>query len=175
MQKGATQTDEEKLKILKGVIDTYAQGEFTIKSILDTVPIAESTFHAWLRNQDEKFKELKDAYKKAQLGITQDTIRQMIPRVVNNLQKLADGFEYEEEETVFYTDKKGKPQVRSKKVVKKKVPPNLGANVFIAKNAAPDLFKDAMEHNVSGKIAIPQGIDFDKLTEEQRKVIESLL
>ena len=182
MRQGTHTSIDEKVRILKSIVDTYAEGEYPVAEILKTVPISEATFASWLRTEDDRIKEIKETYKKTQHEITQDTIKQMIPRVVNNLQRLADGFEIEEEETIFgtkvKTDKDGKqteiPYVKQKKVVKKRYPPNLGANIFIAKNASPELFKEAMEHKHSGSVEIPQGVNFDDLTPEQLAVLETI-
>lgn len=172
MRQGIRVDTAKRIEVLNGVVDTYEDGEYPLHEILKTVPMAEATFLAWLRGEQPEIKDIKDRYKKAQFNITKDKIENMVPRVVSNLQRMADGFEYEEEETIYTTDKKGKPIVKQKKVVKKRMPPSLGANIFIAKNADPNLFKDAFNHEVSHNL--PRGINYSNLTEEQQRVLEEI-
>jgi hypothetical protein len=87
---------------------------------------------------------------------------------------MANGYEAEEEETVFGTTRGGKPIVKSKKVKKIHIAPNLGANIFLAKNAYPTMFQELINHNVNNTTNIPAGIDFDNLTDRQKEALKIL-
>jgi transposase len=174
MKRGTKTTIEHKREVLKKIVETYEEGEYPIAEICKKFNVSERTFGSWLKLSDAEISDFAGLYKKAQNNFTKDQIVAMIPRTITNLQKLADGYEYETEEVFYSYDVEENETVKCRKVTKRFIPPNLGANIFLAKNASPDLFKDAMEHNHRGSVKIPQGVDFDKCTPEQLALLESL-
>lgn len=96
------------------------------------------TYYNWMKKL-----EFSEAIKKAK----NDFKNSLEKDLVMSLAKAAKGYDYEQTMTEW-TDVNGKPKI--KKQVKKNihVEPNVGANIFLLTNIAPDRWKNKQDNNV---------------------------
>lgn len=98
----------------------------------------DQTYYNWMKKL-----EFSEAIKKAK----NDFKNNLEKDLVMSLAKAAKGYDYEQT-TTEWTDVNGKPKI--KKQVKKNihVEPNVGANIFLLTNIAPDRWKNKQDNNV---------------------------
>lgn len=96
------------------------------------------TYYNWMKKL-----EFSEAIKKAK----NDFKNSLEKDLVMSLAKAAKGYDYEQTMTEW-ADVNGKPKI--KKQVKKNihVEPNVGANIFLLTNIAPDRWKNKQDNNV---------------------------
>lgn len=134
---------------------------------------------------------LTDAQIGAKLGISHETFRQWqnkyvafseaIKRgkavsnvaLVKAMQKSAEGYVVEEEETVVYLDKYKQPKSYRKTLTKRYIPPSTTMQIFLAKNRMPDEFRDVNRHEVDmrGQLHVSTLADLmmEEFTNEENK------
>ena len=91
-----------------------------------------------------EYSEFSDAIKRGKSPVDVE--------VENSLLKRAKGYSYEEVTKIMSLDKKGNPQLKETKVVKKEVMPDVGAQAFWLKNRKPDKWRDKHDVEHSGEI-----------------------
>lgn len=100
--------------------------------------IDNKSYYRWMGFAEfaEQIKKAKDYFK-----------NNLEKELVMSLAKAAKGYEYEQT-TTEWTDVNGKPKI--KKQVKKniRVEPNVGANIFLLTNIAPDRWKNKQDSSV---------------------------
>jgi len=116
----------------------------TITSACEAVGISRETFYDWLNKKPD----VSDTIKKAMA----------IPdkKVENALFKTATGsFRYTEKHYEQVTDEKKKTtELKLVKTVRKRVPPNVTAQIFYLKNRKPEEWKDRQNLELSGNVLI---------------------
>ena len=118
-----------------GLID---YGGATLTGFCAHFSIDTQTYYRWMYKS-----EFAEAIKKAK-----ESFRERLEKdLVMSLAKAAKGYDYEQTMTEW-TDVNGKPRI--KKQVKKNihVEPNVGANIFLLTNIAPDRWKNKQDNNV---------------------------
>jgi hypothetical protein len=113
------------------LVQGYARRGLTDKAICECLRISQDTFYQYIK----RYPEFSEALKKGRAPIDIE--------VENALLKNALGFEYEEVHTEI--TKNGDKQNVKKKIITKKQPPNLGAQIFWLINRLPELWKQRKE------------------------------
>lgn len=131
------------------IILGYLRSGYTEASIAKRLGVGVSTWEKYKKEHIEFLEVIK-------------TGRQDIGALaVNNLKKLADGYDYEEIHTEIVdsgavkTDKDKNKRGAQRRVIKKitrHVPPNLGANIFIVLNRMKERWKNKQEIKHSGQV-----------------------
>ena len=124
--------------------EEYASELLTDAQIALKLGIHISTFIDW----QKKHIEFSEAIKRGKSASNAELVKAM--------QKTAEGYYVEEEETVVYLDKDKQPKSYSKTVKKRYIPPSTTTQIFLAKNRMPDEFHDVNRHevNMSGQLKV---------------------
>lgn len=117
--------------------EEYASEILTDAQIAAKLGIHISTFIEW----QKKHSEFSEAIKRGKAVSNIALIKAM--------QKSAEGYFVEEEETVVNLDKDKKPKSYNKIVKKRYIPPATTTQIFLAKNRMPDEFRDVNRHEVN--------------------------
>lgn len=150
-------------KIVEDICALIREDSYTDAELCKKVNIAESTFYDW----KAKKPEFSDAIKKAE----EDFNSLIIVEAKRSLIKLIKGYTVQEKKTVTAdTGKKdddGKPIVRVKEhaVVDKHYQPNTAAVIFALTNRDPANWKNRLNNEVSGEVAIKS--DLEKMSDEE--------
>ena len=123
----------------------YARDGLSDKQIAKNLNISKETYYTY----QKKYLVFFDSIKKGKAPV--DT------EVENALLKRALGYEYEEVTTEVTVDEQGRKR-KHKKVVKKSVIPDVGAQIFWLKNRKPNQWKDKREFNLLND----EDVDIDK-------------
>ena len=131
-------------EITDKICKLFESDSYTNKEICEIVGITETTYYEWMNVHSEfseSIKSAKEVYQSKRLKACE-----------NSLNRLIDGYEYEEVTTEFKVAGDAEFQVGSKKVVKKHVAPNLGAIIHYQTNKDPENWKNKQSTEITGKI-----------------------
>lgn len=116
--------------------EKYASEILTDAQIAAKLGISHETFCQWKR----KYIEFSEALKRGKAVSNVALVKAM--------QKSAEGYFVEEEETVINLDKDKNPKSYNKIVKKRYIPPATTTQIFLAKNRMPEDFRDVNKHEV---------------------------
>ena len=124
--------------------EEYASELLTDAQIILKLGISKDTFYKWLK----MYPDFSEAIKRGKAASNVALVKAM--------QKTAEGYYVEEEETVVYLDKQKQPKSYSKVVKKRYIPPSTTTQIFLAKNRMPEDFRDVNRHevDVSGNLKV---------------------
>jgi len=149
--------------IVEKIADLIRGDSYTIAEICEKVNISKDTYYRWLAQKAD----FSDAIKKAE----EDFNSLIIVEAKRSLIKLIKGYTVQEKKTVTAdTGKKdddGKPIVRVKEhaVVDKHYQPNTAAVIFALTNRDPANWKNRLNNEMSGEVAIKS--DLEKMSDEE--------
>lgn len=146
-------------QIKRQIYNLLCADEYTQKEICAKVGIDEDTFIRW----KNKYSDFADLIKRAEAK----RVDKRLVQCSRSLEKLICGFTTEEERTEYVNDGSGKATIRAQYVVKKEVPPNLGAIIHYQTNKDAKNWVNRQRMEVTGKDG--QEFVFPKLSEEQVK------
>jgi transposase-like protein len=113
-------------KYRKSIVDRICEmiraDTYTIAEICRNVNINIDTYYEWKK----KYTQFSEAVKKAE----DDRDLKFVTAARNSLLKKLEGFTFEEEKTVYVTDKKGNPAVKEQTNTKRYFPPDTVAIIF---------------------------------------------
>ena len=147
------------MKYTKEVVETLAKHikkGSTITSACDAVGISKQTFYDWKKNKAD----FSDAIKKAQSVADK--------KVENALFKTAVGYTVTEKEYRSMQMRGFETEKKLVKTVKKKVLPNVTAQIFWLKNRNPEEWKDKQDIEHSGEVGVKYEIS-DKFMPKTKK------
>jgi transposase-like protein len=122
-------------------VEGWARDGLTDEQIAHNIGIAPRTLYRW----KDKYEQISQALKKG---------KEVVDREVENaLFKSAIGFEYEETKIIKEKDDMGRDRTRVEKT-KKRVPPNVTAQIFWLKNRKPKEWRDRQEHEHMGEVGV---------------------
>ena len=130
-------------RIVTKICDLYKRGHYTIAEVCVSVGISDSCFYNWqatIGEFGEYIQKAKDEY-----------IAKKLVDCEKSLDKLINGYEYEEKKTVTIDDGAGRPKIKEQTVTKKIVSPNLGAIIHFQTNKDPKNWKNRQNTEVTGK------------------------
>lgn len=154
-------------KIVDKIADLIREDSYTIAEICEKVNISKDTYYDWLKTKSD----FSDAIKKAE----DDFHSLIVVEAKRSLVKLIKGYTVQEKKTVTADtgkkDDEGKPIVRVKEhtVSDKHYQPNTAAVIFALTNRDPDHWKNKMNNELSGEVAIKS--DLEKLSDEELEKI----
>ena len=122
-----------------GLAEEYASELLTDAQIAAKLGIHISTFIDWQKKHNEFSLAIKRGKASSNVAL------------VKAMQKTAEGYYVEEEETIVYLDKEKRPKSYSKTVKKRYIPPSTTTQIFLAKNRMPEDFRDVNRHEVDVK------------------------
>lgn len=134
--------------------EEYAKEVLTDAQISAKLGIHISTFIEW----QKKYSEFSEALKRGKAVSNVALVKAM--------QKSAEGYFVEEEETVVNLDKDKQPKSYNKIVKKRYIPPSTTTQIFLAKNRMPDEFRDVNRHEVDMRGQIKVNTLADLIMEE---------
>lgn len=149
--------------IVEKIADLIRGDSYTIAEICEKVNISKDTYYRWLAQKAD----FSDAIKKAE----DDFNSLIVVEAKRSLVKLIKGYTVQEKKTVTAdTGKKdddGKPIVRVKEhaVVDKHYQPNTAAVIFALTNRDPANWKNRLNNEMSGEVAIKS--DLEKMSDEE--------
>lgn len=120
------------------LVEAYARRGMTDKQMCECLRISHDTFYNYIK----KHPEFSEAIKRGREPVHME--------VENALLKNALGYEYDEEQYEVFAD--GKIDKKRKRVVKKHVPGNLGAQIFWLINRLPDFWKQRKDDGKNGNV-----------------------
>jgi len=140
----------------------FESDSYTVREICEIVNIAESTYYEWV----SEHAEFSECIKRAKEVYTNTRLKEC----EKSLNKLVEGYEFEEVTTEFKIVGDSDIPVGSKKIVKKHVAPNLGAIIHYQTNKDPENWKN--RQSTESNIKVDHGLDLDPAKAAQ--FIESL-
>ena len=147
------------------ICELVASGDYKIVDLCKKAGISHETYYAWKKSKPEFSESLKRS-EEQRLEVFKNMAR-------SGLAKLLDVYEYEEIHTEYVDDPKnaGKPKIKSKKIITKKIMPNPTAVIFALTNLDPANFKHLqhIDHTSKGEKVSP--IDYSKLSDSALKEI----
>ena len=159
-------------EIVKKICTLLEKDSYTVEEVCANVGITATTFYEW---QSEK-PEFSEAIKKAR----EVFVNKMLRDCERSLNKLVNGFDYEEVKTTIVDDGRGKPKIKEKTTIKKTAAPNLGAIIHYQTNRDPENWKNrqAVDHTTNGKeinerVLVLEKEEDRKRLEEMRKFVEN--
>lgn len=149
----------ENLILLNG----WARDGLTKKDIASKIGVREATIYEWCKVHSEIAEALKTGAEYA------DTL------VVNALFQRAIGYETVEEVTEVKIDKNGQRTGNAvSRNVKKRVPPDVTAQIFWLKNRQPEKWRDVSHRQVGGNLNLPERQPDDGLLEAINKAMKEV-
>ena len=136
--------------------EEYASELLTDAQIAAKLGIHISTIIDW----QKKHSEFSLAIKRGKAIANQELVKAM--------QKTAEGYFVEEEETVVYLDKNKQPKSYSRIKKKRYIPPSTTTQIFLAKNRMPEDFRDVNRHEVDMRGQLQVNTLADLMMEEFR-------
>lgn len=145
------QWTEEKIQLM---CDAIAGGK-SHKEAYMTARVSHQTFYRHMKEDSEFCERIKAAEKQFQeefnVTIVQDCQR--------SLAELIRGFEYDEVTTETGKDPRTGKEVSKKKVVRKRVLPNVSAIIFTLCNRDPEHWQNRVSNELSGKVTTESTTD----------------
>lgn len=130
-------------EIKQAIFDCLKDG-LNDKQTCERVGIVQDTFYRWLKEKTE-FSELvkmaKAEYKSS-----------LVSKLEDSLYRRATGFEYEETETEYISDKEGNPHIKKQTKKKKRTVPDTPALIFALCNLMPEKWKNRLNTQIDGKV-----------------------
>lgn len=154
-------------RLVNRIADLVREDSYTVAEICKKAGIVESTFYKWKAEKTD----FSEALKKAE----EDFNSTIVVEAKKSLVKLIKGYTVQEKKTVTADtgkkDEQGKPIVKVKEhaVIDKHYQPNTAAVIFALTNRDPDNWKNRMNNEVSGAVAIKS--DLEKLSNEELQEI----
>lgn len=130
-------------EIVDKIVSLIKEDSYTIVEICHNVGISESTFHDWKEKKPEFLETIKRAH--------EQVIQANLKTCEKSLNKLINGYEYEEKKIVTVDDGKGHPKIKEQTVIKKHIAPNLGAIIHYQTNKDPENWKNKQTTELTGK------------------------
>jgi transposase len=130
-------------RILNKIMNLIKSDSYTIAEICVNVGISESCYYKWQAGSTEfteNIQKAKDEYIAKKLNDCQ-----------RSLDKLINGYEYEEKKTITVDNGEGRPKIKEQTITKKQVSPNLGAIIHFQTNKDPQNWKNRQSAEVTGK------------------------
>ncbi len=130
-------------KRVKQICDLISKDNPSIEKICKIVGISDTAYYDWQKDKlefSEVIKKAKDKF-----------YSNLVEKATNSLNKLVEGYEYEETKTVYITDRDGKPKIKEQTKIKKHIPPNLGAIIHVQTNKDPENWKNRQTSEITGK------------------------
>jgi transcriptional regulator with XRE-family HTH domain len=149
--------------IVEKIANLIREDSYTIAELCDKVNISKDTYYRWLAQKAD----FSDAIKKAE----EDFNALIIVEAKRSLIKLIKGYTVQEKKTVTADtgkkDDEGKPIIRVKEhsVVDKHYQPNTAAVIFALTNRDPANWKNRLNNEMSGEVAIKS--DLEKMSDEE--------
>lgn len=130
-------------KRARKIFSLIEKDSYTIAEICASVGISERCFYDWKAENAE----FADGITRARETFT----RKSLVECERSLTKLICGYEYEESKTVMVNDPAGRPTIKEKTIMKKKVAPNLGAIIHYQTNKDPENWKNKQSTELTGR------------------------
>jgi transcriptional regulator with XRE-family HTH domain len=149
--------------IVEKIANLIREDSYTIAELCDKVNISKDTYYRWLAQKAD----FSDAIKKAE----EDFNALIIVEAKRSLIKLIKGYTVQEKKTVTADtgkkDDEGKPIIRVKEhsVVDKHYQPNTAAVIFALTNRDPANWKNRLNNEMSGEVAIKS--DLERMSNEE--------
>ncbi len=160
-----------KIKVAKQICNEYATDKYRIDDCCVAYGISYSTFHNWVYGQgpDDKGKieEIEEIFKKADLKRIQSKKIKIKEKAMSSLERLIEGFDYEEKHTTMKVDNEGNAKPAEVKSIKKKILPNPTAVIYALNNTTSGEFTNM--HEIKGELTIDPFIQMQKRIAEKRK------
>jgi transposase-like protein len=158
-------------KIIKRICELIEKDSYTVVEICAAVGITPDTFYRWYHKKTE----FSDAIKKARDVYD----KYILSEAEKSLVKLIQGYTVKEEKTVRTDsgkkDEEGKPivRVREHTVTDKHYQPNTAAVIFALVNRNPDVWKNRMSNEHTGKDGsdLFKGFNPETLSADERKLL----
>lgn len=142
-------------KKVKLICDLIIKDTFTIAEICANAGISERCFYDWQANNAEFAEIITHARDNAK------SIR--VREAKKSLMKKIQGYDVDENKTVYVNDTEGKPKIKERTTIKKHIQPDTNAIIFVLTNDDPENFKNRQNTELTGK----DGKDlFHKVTDE---------
>lgn len=135
------------------LLQHFAKAGMTIPEMAEALEITEPTLNRWIA----EIPAVKEALHKGREIADAKVAASLYRRAIG-------GFEQRETQIIRNADDEIVRKVETVKVL----PPDPGAIAFWLKNRRPDLWRDKVEHDVTGKISI-------EVTKRRRELIDQLL
>lgn len=130
-------------KIASKIFTLYTEGNYTIAQVCLKVGISERCFYTW----QTEFAEFADNLKQArEIYISKKLVECDI-----SLEKLINGYDYDEKKTVYVDGKDHKPVIKEQTSIKKHVAPSLGAIIHFQTNKDPQNWRNRQSTELTGK------------------------
>lgn len=130
-------------QIKKEIFECLKTG-MTDKQTCARVHINPDTFYTWLATKNDFSELVKTAKAEFRSGL--------VKKLEDSLYRKAVGYEVEETETEYTSDKEGNPTIKKQTRKNKHVQPDTGAIVFALTNLAPEEWKNRQCQQIDGKL-----------------------
>ena len=130
-------------KIAQKIFSLIEKDSYTITEICAKVGISDRTFRYW-QNENSEFA--------AGIAHARDTFTETkLVECEKSLDKLINGYEYDEVKTVVIDDGKGQPKIKERTTIRKMVIPSLPAIIHFQTNRDPENWKNRQTNELTGK------------------------
>lgn len=130
-------------KIAQKIFSLIEKDSYTIAEICASVGISEPCYYHWQRENKEF---------KAGIARARDTFTETkLVECEKSLDKLINGYEYDEVKTVVIDDGKGQPKIKERTTIRKMVIPSLPAIIHFQTNRDPENWKNRQTNELTGK------------------------
>lgn len=153
-------------KIAQKIFDLIEKDSYTIAQICNNVGISERTFTNWQNG----FAEFADGIARAR----ETFIKTKLVECEKSLDKLINGYEYDEVKTVMVDNGSGNPKIRERTVIKKQVIPSLPAIAHFQTNRAPESWRNRQTTELTGKDGKDLIPDRPMTMKEAKKFLEQI-
>ena len=130
-------------KIAQKIFSLIEKDSFTIAEICARVGISDRTFRYW-QNENSEF---ADGIARARDTFTETKLVEC----EKSLDKLINGYEYDEVKTVVIDDGKGQPKIKERTTIRKMVIPSLPAIIHFQTNSDPENWRNRQTTELTGK------------------------
>lgn len=154
-------------KIAKKIVDLYERGNYTIAQVCTNVGISESCFYKWQKGSEEFTELIKGAKEKF--------ISKKLVECDQSLEKLINGYDYDEKKIITVDtgkiDTSGKAIIKIKEqtIIKKHVPPSLGAIIHFQTNKDPQNWKNRQSTDLNANVNLKGSIAIDEWIKDKIK------
>jgi hypothetical protein len=133
-------------EITDKICGLFESDSYTVKEICEICDITETTYYEWINTKvefSESIKRAKEVY-----------VSKRLKECEKSLNKLTEGYEYEEVTTEFKRIKLNdiETPIEIVKTVKKHIAPNLGAIIHYQTNKDPENWKNKQSTEISGEL-----------------------
>ena len=129
-------------KIAQKIFSLIEKDSFTIAEICARVGISDRTFRYW-QNENSEF---ADGIARARDTFTETKLVEC----EKSLDKLINGYEYDEVKTVVIDDGKGQPKIKERTTIRKMVIPSLPAIIHFQTNRDPENWRNRQTTELTG-------------------------